>query len=61
MKKELEGECFNLHIDMLKQIINAWKIMIKKTESSYLSYLDANNLYGWADVSKITSKWFYVL
>ena len=28
---------------ILKQIINIWKIMIK---TSYLKYLDANNLYG---------------
>ena len=26
--------------------------------SSYLKYLDANNLYGRGNVSKITSKWF---
>ena len=32
---------------MQKQIIGAWKIMIKKFESSYLLYLDVNNLYGW--------------
>ena len=35
------------YIGMLKQIINTWTIMIKKTTSSYVMYLDANKLYGW--------------
>ena len=30
----------------------------KSIESSYLMYLDANNLYRWAVSQKITSTWF---
>ena len=29
VEKELEVECVKRYIDMLKQIINIWKIMIK--------------------------------
>ena len=45
MKKKLEKECVNLCIDMLMQIIKNYN---KKIDSSYLTYLDANNLYGWS-------------
>ena len=38
---------------MQKQIISAWKIMIKKFESLYLLYLDVNNLYGWGMSQKM--------
>ena len=45
LKQELEAECVNQYTGILKQIINTWRTMIK---TSYLMYLDANNLYGWA-------------
>ena len=32
----------------------------KNTESSYLEYLDANNLYGYAVLQKIACRWFYM-
>ena len=42
------------YIDIQKQIINIWKIMIKTKESSYIQYLDGNSLYGWAMSQKLS-------
>ena len=53
MKKELEEECVKQHIDMLKQTINTRRTMIKKKESPFLVYDDANNLYGFAMWKKL--------
>ena len=53
MKKGLGVEFAKQHIVMLKQVINMWKIMIKKNESSYIEYLDATNLYGWIMSQKL--------
>ena len=48
LKKELEVEFAKQYIGMLKQIIDIWKTTIKNIESSYLMYLDASKIYGWA-------------
>ena len=48
--RELEAECVKRYIDMLKQKINIWKIIIK---ASYLMCLDASNLYGWLMSQKL--------
>ena len=53
MKQELEEDCVNQHIGMLKQIINRWKIYNKNIESSYLTHLDVSNLYGCAMSQKL--------
>ena len=42
LKKGLGAEFAKQHTDMLKQIINIWKITIKNIESPYIEYLDAN-------------------
>ena len=46
-KKELEEEYDIQYTNMQQQIINIWKTMAK-TESSYFTYLDANDLYGYS-------------
>ena len=55
MEKELEVEYVKQYTGMTKQIINTWEKSIMKTliESSYLAYLDANNLYKWAMSQKL--------
>ena len=44
IEKGIRVEFAKQHIGMLKQKINIWKL--KNIESSYIEYLDANNLYG---------------
>ena len=44
---ELEEEYVTRYIDMQKQTTT------KNKESSYIQYLDANNLYGWPMCQKL--------
>ena len=56
MDKGLGAEFTKQHIGMLKQIIYIYIYMKnynKNIESSYIEYLDANNLYGWAMFQKL--------
>ena len=64
MKLELDVKCVNQYTGMLKQIIKYMKNHDKNIESSYLMYLDAKNLYGWAMSQKLAVngfKWEYEL
>ena len=48
LKEESAGE-YQCHLnDLRKQIIQWLAIMTQKKKKSYIMYLDANNLYGWA-------------
>ena len=53
IEKGTRVEFAKQHIGMLKQIINILKNYNKNIESSYMQYLDANNLYGWAMSQKL--------
>ena len=55
MKKVLGVEFAKKHIGMLKQIKNIWQTPIKHWVIiyTYIEYLDANNLYGWAMSQKL--------
>ena len=57
MKKELEAEYVTQHILCVDRYANANKKYVKNYDknikSSYLMYLDANYLYGWAISQKL--------
>ena len=51
------GSCHTIH-RYAKANNKRMKNYDKNIESSYLIYLDANNLYGWAISQKFACKWF---
>ena len=53
MKPELEAECVNQYTDYAKANNKYMNNYDKSIETSYLTYLDANNLYGWAMSQKL--------
>ena len=44
LKRGLRVEFVKQHIGMLKETTNIWIILIKKIDSSYIEYLESNNL-----------------
>ena len=57
MKQELEEECVNQHIYMLKQIINTWKIVIK-IWAIISNIFRCKQFYGWAMSEKLSGNGF---
>ena len=53
MKMELQEECVMLYIDMLKQIIDIWKIIIKMYLAIYIQ-----TEYFYKDIAGDVEKWF---
>ena len=46
LKKRITGGISSIAKDIVKQITNAYIVMITKKTNKYITYLDANNLYG---------------
>ena len=59
VEERIRGEICHSIQDTLKQIINKYmKNYDKNEESSYIQYLDTNNLYGWAMSQKLPANGF---
>ena len=59
-EKEIRGRICQATYRCAKANNKYMKNYDKNIESSYIEYLGANNLYGWAMSQKITCKWVYV-